>query len=213
MIGGEDHCAKYAEDFRKHFQKVIQYKGKARAHAASVFKEQVLDAGGVRFFVKFEQVCQMVDQGLEKIMTQILPVCNEHKWSEESTSKMMLKYGAEENSAQLGMAMIETAAVVDYGKCFAESCYTLEGDSAMVLRGSAVFERLETTIVKECPLDNVHKVIDRVVELINKSKTLVSQKKRLAEGTCHAAFLELHTCKDKIKALQSERSSALGSTS
>ena len=56
MIGRNDHAAKYAEDFRTHFQKVIQYKGKARAHTASVFQEQVLDAGGVNFSVKFKQV-------------------------------------------------------------------------------------------------------------------------------------------------------------
>ena len=59
---------------------------------------------------------------------------------------MILEYGTEEKSAQLGMVMLEIAAVVDYGKCFAESCYTLEGDSAMILRGSAAFERLEATI-------------------------------------------------------------------
>ena len=81
MIGANDHCAKYAEDFRKNFQKVIQYKGKARAHASSVFQEPVLDAGGARFFAKFEQVCQMADQSLEKIMSQILPACKENKWS------------------------------------------------------------------------------------------------------------------------------------
>ena len=131
----------------------------------------------------------MVDQGLDKIMTQILPVCNEKKWSEESTSKIMLKYGTEENSAALGMTMLESAAVVDYGKCFAESCYTLEGDSAMILRGSAVFERLEATIGNKCPLVKVHNVVDKALELILKSKALASQKKRLTEKNCHDVFL------------------------
>ena len=56
MIGGKDISAKYAENFRKCFQKVIQHPGKARALATSVFNEPVLDAGGIRFFVKFEQV-------------------------------------------------------------------------------------------------------------------------------------------------------------
>lgn len=75
----------HAEDFRNHFQKVIQYKGKARVHASSVFEEQVLNASGVSFFVKFEQVCQMANLDLETIMSQILPVYKKKKWSEEPT--------------------------------------------------------------------------------------------------------------------------------
>ena len=59
---------------------------------------------------------------------------------------MILKYGTEEKSAQLSMAMLEIATVVYYGKYFAELCHTLEGYFEMILRGSAVFERLEATI-------------------------------------------------------------------
>ena len=117
----------------------------------------------------------------------------------------MLKYGTEENSAALGMAMLETAVVVDYGKYFAGSCYTLEGDSAMILRGSAMFERLEATIGNKCPLVKVHNVVDKALDLILKSKALASQKKRLAEQICHAAFLELSKSKDEITLLQSEK--------
>ena len=52
---------------------------------------------------------------------------------------MLVAYGTEEKSANLGMAMIEVATVVDYGKAFAEACYTLEGDSAMVLREDMLY--------------------------------------------------------------------------
>lgn len=57
MIGGNYHCAKYAEDFMQNFQIVIQCKGKGRAHASSLFQEKVLDTGGVDFFLKFQQIC------------------------------------------------------------------------------------------------------------------------------------------------------------
>lgn len=85
MTEGKDPVAKYAEDFRKKFQKVIQHPGNARKHATAVFEEPVLDAGGIWFFAKFEQVSQMAKHGLNKIMSQVLPVCKENKWSEEST--------------------------------------------------------------------------------------------------------------------------------
>ena len=53
-ILGNEGSAPHAENFRKMFQKVIQYPGKARDYASEVFGETVLDAGGVRFFVKYE---------------------------------------------------------------------------------------------------------------------------------------------------------------
>ena len=114
----------------------------------------------------------------------------------------MLKYSTGENYTTLGMTMLETAVVVDYGKYFSESCCTLRGDSVMIMRVSAVFERLEATIGNKCPLVKVHNVVDKALELILKSKALASQKKRLAEQICHAAFLELSKSKDKITVLQ-----------
>ena len=97
MIDGKESSAKYAEDFRKMFQKVTQYPGNARKRASKAFQETVLDGGGIRFFIKFEQLCQMTEQGLNKIMTQVLPPCKENKWSEESTNRMLIAYGTEKN--------------------------------------------------------------------------------------------------------------------
>ena len=42
--------------------------------------------------------------------------------------------------------MVDIVAVADHGKIFSESCYTLEGDSAIIFRGSSVFDRLEESI-------------------------------------------------------------------
>ena len=72
---GKDGSAPYAEEFRIFFQNVIQYPGKARDCASKVFGENVLNTGGVRFFVKYEQINQMLIQGVEKIMSDILPIC------------------------------------------------------------------------------------------------------------------------------------------
>ena len=47
--------ANYAEDFRKKFQKVIQYPGKSPDLAIDIFDETIVDTGGVRLFVKYEE--------------------------------------------------------------------------------------------------------------------------------------------------------------
>ena len=47
----------------------------------------------------------MTEQGLNKIMTQVLPPCKENKWSEESTNRILIAYGTEEKSSNLGMKL------------------------------------------------------------------------------------------------------------
>ena len=51
--------ANYAEDFRKKFQKVIQYLEKSKDTVRDVFDETIVDDGGVRFFVKYEKCFQI----------------------------------------------------------------------------------------------------------------------------------------------------------
>ena len=101
------------------------YPGKARESSSNVFKERVVNAGGVRFFAKYEKICRTACQGVDTTMTQILPICKK-KLSEESTKNMILKFGTDENSARLDTAMLEISAVAaNYGKIFAKTCYTL----------------------------------------------------------------------------------------
>ena len=214
MIGGKNSVAKYAEDFRQKFQKMIQYPGsKARKYTSKVFKEPVRDGSGVRFFVKFEQLAQMTEQGLDKIMSQVLPICKENGWSEESTKKMLIAYGTEEKAAHLGMAMIEIAAVVDYGKVFAETCYTLEGDSAVILRGSAVFKRLEDTIGRECELERVHKIVDDAFALIKSARDRVTLKMDMDVTVCNDAQNKVNTKKDSLETLLLDKNNIQGGTS
>ena len=47
---------------------------------------------------------------------------------------MLEKYSGEDNSTELGTAMIEVVSVVDWGKMFAEICYTLEGGYTIFTR-------------------------------------------------------------------------------
>ena len=126
---------------------------------------------------------------------------------------MLLKYGTDENLARSGMVMLEIAAVTDYGKIFAESCYTLEGNSAVILRASSVFERLESTIGTQPPLLQVHSIVEKALELIVKSRDILSGKKRRIEDSWTAGFEEVTDCKGRITALKLEKRTILGGTS
>ena len=58
-------------------------------------------------------------------MSQFLPVCNDNTWSDEYTSKMIVKYDTEEQLTQIVMEMLEIATVVDYGKCLSKFYYII----------------------------------------------------------------------------------------
>ena len=58
--------ATHDEDLRRKLQKVIQYPGKSRDLSRDDFDEAIVDAGGVIFFVKYEQCFQIATHGSKK---------------------------------------------------------------------------------------------------------------------------------------------------
>ena len=60
---------------------------------------------------------------------------------------MMLRFNPQtEAQVALAMAIVEIAAVAEGVQTFAEACYTLEGDSCLILRALSVFRRTELYI-------------------------------------------------------------------
>ena len=112
---------------------MIQFPGKARELARNQFGEFVVQAGGIRFFQKFEQVNQIFAQGMiTPIVDKILTDCIQNKWSETSSNKMYLQFGSVESKAALGMTLVESAAIVSIGEDVCKACYTAEGDSPLI---------------------------------------------------------------------------------
>ena len=69
------------------------------------------------------------------------------------------------------------------------------------------------TIGIESPLKEVHIIVDKALELILKSKDILSLKKRTLLENWTAGFDEVSDCKDRINALKLEKSTILGGTS
>ena len=61
---------------------------------------------------------------------------------------MIDNYGNSNNNkkGKMDMAFLEICAVVDAGKVYYESYYTVEGDSCIILRVDSIFQRSENTI-------------------------------------------------------------------
>ena len=146
VVGGKG-IAQHAELFRKQWQAVIKHPGKARDRFKEVFGETVLTAGGVRFFVKFEQICQLVKHGLKNIVNDVVSWCVENKISEVSSHKLLESFNSNtEAKANLGMAIVEMTAIADGLKIVCEACYTLEGDAQLILRPSQYLTELKKSL-------------------------------------------------------------------
>ena len=65
---GTDALASFAEFFIKSWQAVINNPGKSRGQYAELFGSAPTTAGGVRLFVKYEQIAEMFEATPESIM-------------------------------------------------------------------------------------------------------------------------------------------------
>ena len=60
--------------------------------------------------------------------------------------KLLQEYGTEEKSSDMGMVILEFAALTGGIKKIAETCYILKGGSAIILRAGEVFKKIEHVI-------------------------------------------------------------------
>ena len=70
----------------------------------------------------------------------------------------------------LAMSIVEIAAVAEGVKPFCEGCYTLEGDSCLVLRALSVFERMEEYIDGGYSTPGLEATVDQALPLIEHIK-------------------------------------------
>ena len=68
--------------------------------------------------------------------------CVEKEWSKESSKKLQQLV----TPSTLPKLLVEMNAVVEVGRVFCQSTYTLEGDDPLVFTAYLVFERLNKTI-------------------------------------------------------------------
>jgi hypothetical protein len=162
---------KFLTEFRKQWQKVIQFPGKARDLAKTTFKETILQARGVRFYNGFEQAMQILKQGMKTaIIDQIIPSCMANKWSETSALHLYTSFGTAETKANLAMAIFEAAAISEIGDALCKGCYKAEGDSPLILTGDDIFIKVESMLSLRQNMPKVEEVLHEVMNLINETE-------------------------------------------
>ena len=90
---------------------------------------------------------------------------------------MLQTYIPKENSANLGIAILEFVALTDGINIFAETCYILEGDIEIILRSIEYFKRLEHVIYDNYKWSSFNIVVnDDLVLILKRRDTFLHQK-------------------------------------
>ena len=198
---------KYADMFRRHYQAIIQYQGKARDYATSLFQTSVVTSHGVRFFQKLEQILQCFNNGLkEKIIDDLVPYCLDNKVSEGSARILHNEFGTETKKAELAMAILESGIIVDVGLPFLKACYQLEGDSPLILSAYKIFNSLEIHINSTFMFKETQKAIPQILYLLTQAEAPFILQQTQKEQEKNNAQDVLNSSKDSLSHLLNQKS-------
>ena len=75
------------------------------------------------------------------MLNDIVKPSLDHGWSKESCKTILKNFDGDDMNAHLGMAVVETAVISDFGKLLCISCYSLEGNSPLILTAHNVFKK------------------------------------------------------------------------
>ena len=136
------NTCKLMHNFRKAFNASIMFRGKM----SSLFKEHFgfapKVAGGVRWYLEWEQINEIDQIGVDSIMNKLIPVAEVQKISEKSVAKMN-KIATKE---KMGKLIVEFAAVAEAGRPFCTSTYLMEGDDPLVFGAHLELKKLQDYI-------------------------------------------------------------------
>ena len=150
--------------FRKAWNKSICTRGQLHKEIKKYLGKYPVISGGVRWYVQWEQISEMFDLGIERILNEIVPIGVRNKWSEESIKKMV-NLGSQVNLPKL---IVEFAVVSQVGRIFCQSTYSLEGDDPIGASCWLIFERLDKYANDGVILSNITaQACDRAGELMS----------------------------------------------
>jgi hypothetical protein len=210
---GEALQAPDAERFRQKWNQAIVNGGKAADHFKVVFGMKPKTGGGIRWYVKWEQIMEIHSIGIERIMEEIVPISLQREWSKASMESLV-EIGTKERLPKIA---VEMAAVVDGGRVFCEATYSLEGDDPLILTAHIVIKRITNRIAELENGENIELVRvacrKAAADIILLKRPLLDFLKRaqtevlMAQENCNSAYSQYN---NSVAAYQTFRDGKYG---
>jgi hypothetical protein len=119
--------------------------GNARLVFLEVFGESALVGGGVRWWAKWEQLCQLVWAGWQKLLDEVLNLCVAKGYSAASATTLQ---GLLAEPAFISKVIVQAAAQADAGLPFCLATYVLEAAAPMIFVAYEVMAELDETLAR-----------------------------------------------------------------
>jgi hypothetical protein len=126
-------------NFRKAYNSSIKFRGKLYQYMKKLFMVTPKVAGGVRWYLEWEQIAQMDSMGVEQIAKEVVSKAVEWKLCPQSREKMR-KWSTDELMPRL---KVEIGAVAEVGRQFCIATYAAEGNDPLPFAIHRTFDDLD----------------------------------------------------------------------
>eukprot|EP00957_Ditylum_brightwellii_P127454 9719094-Ditylum_brightwellii.AAC.1 len=190
---------KEMHDFRTHWNTGIQTCGKMHNTVKGVILRSPVISGGVHWYIQWEQIAELNNIDIERIMNELVPLLEKSKLSEELVKNMTMIA----TSLNLLEIMVQMAITAEVSKPFYEATYILEGDEPLGVICWVVFENLDRCIEDGVNLnEKTVNICDRAAELVQVVRSRLQEEKleivNTAQGAASNYHLELNQLKTAL---------------
>jgi hypothetical protein len=186
----------------KFYREMIMHPGGARNRMKDVLKSAVKTGSGVRYYAKWEQMCQTAKIGLDKLL-EVAEFCKKSGYSEKS-SKKFCNWAA--NPITKANAIMQLATVCAAGRIFCQSTYEAERSDPISITIYIQFKKIELVMEKELhTLPGVAEAAKKAAALLLPEKTIREQAIANAQATVDAKRSELNELQNQLKEMQPRR--------
>eukprot|EP00957_Ditylum_brightwellii_P044578 3380239-Ditylum_brightwellii.AAC.1 len=119
---------------------------------------------------------------------------------------------SDEGCLVLAMAMVEIAAIALGLKPLAQACYTLEGDSCLILRAWSVFNQMEESINMGFNTPGLEAAVDEALPMIVVVSNAYTSKSKTAKDVMDKSSEKCAKLEDELKELEASNQSITTST-
>jgi len=128
--------------FRKAYNTSIMFRGKLYIEVKRLFGVTPIVAGGVRWYLEWEQIDQMDKFGFKRFVDEVIPFGMAGNLSKASVAKMKKA----STPLVLPKVLVQAAAIAEVGRPFCIATYMTEGDDPLTFTVYMVFEELDAYV-------------------------------------------------------------------
>lgn len=195
--------------FRKGYNGSIMFRGKLYALLKTCWKGvTIVVAGGVRWYVEWEQIAQMDQMGIIRLVRDVIAKAEELNLSSKSVAKMK----EASHPHLLPRLIVECGAVAKVGRPFCLATYAAEGNDPLVFGIYKTIEALEAFVLQPVTFSTgstTRKRCKEAAALITPELTQLEKSVKDAKDDAEACKEELTIAEQYLENFDAQQQMAL----